>query len=54
VCVSNLNRDGCAGVSPVENSSEVELGVSLRLENMRLDGVILTPHYGINIWSCGS
>lgn len=51
---SNLNGDVCAGVSPVEDGSEVELGVSVRLENPRPYGVILTAHYGINIWSCGS
>ncbi len=54
VCVSNLNRDVCVGVSPVKNGSEVELRVSLRLENSGPDGVVLTAHYSVNIWSCRS
>ena len=51
---SNLDRDVCVWVSPVEDGSEVELGVSLGLEHPCPDGVVLTPHYGINIWNCGS
>lgn len=45
-----LDRDVGAGVSPVEDGPEVELWVSLRLEHPRPDGVVLTSHYGINIW----
>lgn len=52
--VSDLNRDVCVGVSPVEDGSEVELRVCIRLENPCPDGVILAANYGVNIWSCGS
>lgn len=51
--VSNLNRDLCVGVSPVEDGSEVELRVSFLLEHLGPYGVVFTSHYGINIWSCG-
>lgn len=50
---SNLYRDVCVGVSPVEDGSEVELWVSLCIEYPRPYGVILTVQYGVNIWSCG-
>lgn len=53
VCVY-LYRDVCVGVSPVEDGSEVELGVSLLSEHSRPDGVALTSHYGVNIWSCNT
>lgn len=48
-----LYRDVCVGVSPVEDGSEVELGVSLLSEHPCPYGVTLTTHCGINIWSCG-
>lgn len=50
--MSDLDRDVCVGASPVEDGSEVELWVSLSLEHPSSDGVALTSHYGINIWSC--
>lgn len=52
--VSNLNGDVCVGVSPVEDGSEVELRVSLRLKDPRSHGVVLAAHYSVNAWSCGS
>lgn len=50
----NLDGDVGVGVSPVEDGSEVELWVSLCCKNPRPDGFVLTAHYGVNIWSCGT
>lgn len=50
----NLNRDVCVGVSPVENGSQVEFGVSALLEHPCPDVVILTSHYSVNIGGCGT
>lgn len=47
--VTNLNRDVCVGVPPVEDGSEVELRVSLLLEHTGPYGVVLTSHCGVNI-----
>lgn len=50
---AHLDGDEGVGASTVEDGPEVELGVSLGAEDLRADGLVLTAHHGVNIWSGG-
>lgn len=50
----HLDGDVRAGVSPIEDGSQVELGVSRLLEDTWSHSVALTADYSVNIWSCGT
>lgn len=51
---SHLDRNVCVGVSPVEDSSEVELRVSLRFKDTWPHSVALTADHSVSIWSCAA
>lgn len=50
----HLDGDVRAGVSPVEDGSEAELGVSLLLEDARSHRVALTADDSVDTWSCAT